>query len=256
MRIAFIGFGAINRAVAAGLRGDPNPVSMAAITRSGASEPDITALAGLDALRDFAPDLVVEAAGHAAVRSFVPAPLAEGVSVLLASVGALADPAIEDILRSAPNHGAQLLIPAGALGGLDMVAALPKPSLQEVRYTGTKPPKAWAGSAAAEGHDLSTLTGPVTLFEGSARDAALRFPKNANVAATLALAGRGFDDTEARLVADPQATGNSHAYRVTSDTAEISFAVTAKPSETPGTSATTAFSLLRAIRNRSAAFVI
>ncbi|MEM1079696.1 MAG: aspartate dehydrogenase [Pseudomonadota bacterium] len=256
MRIAFIGLGAINRAVAAELRSDPQPVTMAALTRSGVSSPDVPALAHLDALREFAPDLVVEAAGHAAACSYAAPLLTDGFSVLLASVGALADPRTEETLRHAPREGAQLLIPAGALGGLDMVAALPKSSLQGVSYTGTKPPGAWAGSAAAEGHDLSALTHQAVLFEGTARDAALRFPKNANVAATLALAGRGFDETEARLVADPKAQGNSHAYRVVSNTAEMSFAVTARPSETPGTSATTAFSLLRAIRNRSAALVV
>ncbi|WP_424976586.1 aspartate dehydrogenase [Dinoroseobacter sp. S124A] len=256
MRIAFIGLGAINRAVAAGLREGAQPATMAALTRQGATAPEVSALGTLDALRDFAPDLVVEAAGHAAARSYAPALLADGMSVLLASVGALADPETEDRFRAAPQKGAQLLIPAGALGGLDMVAALPKSTLHSVTYTGTKPPRAWAGSPAAEGHDLEALTRPRLLFEGTAREAALRFPKNANVAATLALAGLGFDETDARLIADPAATGNSHAYTVASEAAEMSFAVTAKPSATPGTSATTAFSLLRAIRNRDAALVI
>lgn len=256
MRVAFIGFGAINRAVAEGLQHAPGSVHMAALTRSGTAAPGVQALADIKALRIFAPDLVVEAAGHGPATAYLPELLAAGMDVLLASVGALADLETEARFRTAPRHGAQLLIPAGAIGGLDLVAALPKDTLQRVVYTGTKPPAAWAGSPAAEGRDLAGLTGPETLFEGSARNAALRFPKNANVAATLALAGAGFDATEARLVADPAAAGNAHAYTVQSDTAEMSFAVTARPSDTPGTSATTALSLLRAIRNRAAAFVI
>lgn len=256
MRIALIGFGAINRVVAEGLARDGADVVLAVLTRSGTNITGATTLEDLDALRSFDPDLVVEAAGHAAARTYLPTLLNEGRDVLLASVGALADPETEDRFRAAPRHGAQVLIPAGAIGGLDLVAALPKSSLHRVAYTGSKPPAAWAGSAAAEGRDLDALSEPVTLFEGSARDAALRYPKNANVAATLALAGAGFDATEARLVADPSATGNGHAYTVTSDTAEMAFSVTARPSDTPGTSATTALSLLRVIRNRDAALVI
>jgi aspartate dehydrogenase len=253
MRIAFIGFGAINRAVAAGLGGTAR---MAALTRTGTATPDVAPLADLDAVRAFGPDLVVEAAGHGPAADYVPPLLADGIDVLMASVGVMADPTTEARFRDAPRRGAQLLIPAGAIGGLDMLAALPRDSLRRVTYTGTKPPAAWAGSAAAEGRDLSRLTAPEPLFKGTARQAALRFPKNANVAATLALAGAGFDATEALLVADPQAIGNAHAYSVVSDTAEMSFVVTARPSDTPGTSATTALSLLRAIRNRTAALVI
>lgn len=253
MKIGFIGLGAINRAVAAGLAGQ---AQMVALTRSGTTAPGVDTISDIAALRAFAPDLVVEAAGHAAARTHLPGLLAEGIDVLLASVGVLADPDTEASFREAPAHGAQLTIPAGAIGGLDLLAALPKESLRAVRYTGTKPPGAWAGSPAAEGRDLGSLTEAVTLFEGSAREAALRYPKNANVAATLALAGAGFDATEARLVADPAAAGNGHAYSVMSDTADMSFSVRARPSDTPGTSATTAMSLLRAIRNRDAALVI
>lgn len=252
MKIAFIGFGAINRAVAADLRGS---VQIAALTRSGRGG-GVPPLADATAIRAFAPDLVVEAAGHEAARTYLPDLLSDGFDVLMASVGVLADPETETRFRNAPRDGAQLSLPAGAIGGLDLLAALPKSSLERVTYTGTKPPAAWAGSPAAVGRDLSALTGPETLFEGSAREAALRFPKNANVAATLALAGAGFDATEARLVADPSAQGNGHAYEVVSDTATMSFAVQARPSDTPGTSATTALSLLRAIRNRDAALVI
>lgn len=253
MRLALIGLGAINRAVAAGMAGQ---AEMVALTRSGAEAPGVMAISDLSALRVFAPDLVVEAAGHGAARAYLPDLLAAGIDVLMASVGVLADPETEAAFRAAPAHGAQLTIPAGAIGGLDLLAALPKNSLRAVRYTGIKPPAAWAGSPAAGGRDLSALDGPVTLFEGTARQAALRFPRNANVAATLALAGAGFDKTEARLVADPDAAGNGHAYDVISDTAEMTFSVRARPSDTPGTSATTAMSLLRAIRNRDAAWVV
>jgi aspartate dehydrogenase len=254
MRLALIGFGAIGQAVAKALPEDeigvftrtPRPLPAGAVAlRDGAH------------ISDFAPDLVVEAAGQQAARVLAPLLLKAGHSVLLASVGALADVETEKALRSAPRGGAQLLIPAGAIGGIDMVAALDPRTIGKVSYTGTKPPAAWANSPAAEGRDLSALREPVVLFTGTARQAALRFPKNANVAATLALAGAGFDRTQAQLVADPRARGNAHAYTVEAQGTELSFAVTALPDPAnPGTSATTALSLVRAIRNRTQSFVI
>ncbi|WP_425093945.1 aspartate dehydrogenase [Tropicimonas sp. S265A] len=254
MNLALIGYGAIGQAVAAALP----EAQLGILTRTPRPLPGgAVALPDLGALLGFNPDLVVEAAGQDAARVLVPEVLRHGRDVLMASVGAMADPQTEAAMRAAPRDGAHLLIPAGAIGGIDLVAALDKSKLRAVRYTGSKPPAAWAGSPAAEGRDLSRLSEPVVLFEGSAREAALRFPKNANVAATLALAGAGFDDTEARLVADPSARGNRHAYTVEADGAEVRFEVTALPDPSnPGTSATTALSLIRAIRNRTDAIVI
>lgn len=254
MKLALIGAGAIGQAVVRALPG----AEFGVLTRTACALPaNAHALASPDAVRRFEPDLIVEAAGQDAASRLVPGFLEDGFSVLLASVGALADPETEARMRSAPTGSAQLLIPAGAIGGIDLVAALGKPDIEEVAYIGSKPPVAWAKSPAAEGRDLSALDGPEVLYEGTAREAALRFPKNANVAATLALAGAGFDQTRARLVADPAARGNSHAYSVKARGAEISFRVTALPDPgNPGTSATTALSLVRAIRNRTDRFVI
>ncbi|MDJ0858332.1 MAG: aspartate dehydrogenase [Dinoroseobacter sp.] len=254
MKLALIGFGAIGQAVARALP----KAQIGVLTRTQRPLPEnAKALASVETLRAFDPDLVVEAAGQEAVREMVPGLLTGGHSVLLASVGALADPETETRMREAPTGGAQLLIPAGAIGGIDLVAALEKSTIEDVTYTGTKPPVAWSNSPAAKGRDLSALSEPEVLFEGTAREAALRFPKNANVAATLALAGAGFDRTRARLIADPDARGNSHAYSVQARSAAVRFEVTALPDpDNPGTSATTALSLVRAIKNRTDSFVI
>jgi aspartate dehydrogenase len=105
--------------------------------------------------------------------------------------------------------------------------------------------------------DLDALDGPATFFTGSAREAAAAYPKNANVAATLALAGAGFDKTRVALIADPSASGNLHAYEVRSPLATYSFQVENRAS--PGnarTSAATIYSALREIRNRIGPVVI
>jgi aspartate dehydrogenase len=120
-----------------------------------------------------------------------------------------------------------------------------------VSYRGIKPPRAWAGTPAAAQVDLDTLDRAATFFRGDARQAARDYPKNANVAATLALAGAGFEATRVELVADPAAPGNVHEYSVTSPLASYSIRIENKASAgNAKTSVATVFSVLREIRNR------
>ena len=48
------------------------------------------------------------------------------------------------------------------------------------------------------------------VFEGSALEAVKNFPQNVNVAASLSFAGIGPHETKVRIIADPDATVNSH----------------------------------------------
>lgn len=259
MHLGIIGYGSIGQAVVEGLGDQARRVTL--LVRPDARVPGPAGLQTAkspDALIAARPDLIVECAGHDAVRDAVVPALRAGIDCIIASVGALADPALEAAVRSAAAEGgAQAVLPAGAIGGIDLLSALAQAGAVRVTYRGTKPPAAWAGTAAGDMIDLSALTGPATFFAGTARTAARLFPKNANVAATLALAGAGLDATTVELVADPAAPGNLHAYSVTS--ALGSFDMRIRNAATPGnprTSATTIQSVLRAIRNRSASVVI
>lgn len=197
------------------------------------------------------PGLVVECAGHGAVAAHVPPVLRVGTSVVLVSIGALADAALEKALRAAARDGnARLILPSGAIGGIDLLSALGAAGGLSVRYRGTKPPRAWLGTPAETLLDLPALQEAKTFFTGTAREAARDYPKNANVAATLALAGAGFDATEVELVADPAAPGNIHEYSVTSPLARYSIRIENQPSAgNAKTSVTTVYSVLREIRN-------
>ncbi|WP_052348715.1 aspartate dehydrogenase [Leisingera methylohalidivorans] len=204
------------------------------------------------ALLEARPDLLIECAGHAVVKAHLPEVLRSGVDTILVSIGALADDGLHADLRAAAREGdARLILPAGAVGGIDLLSALGAAGGLEVTYRGTKPPKAWSGTPAEEALDLDHLGERAIFFTGNAREAATAYPKNANVAATLALAGAGFEATRVELVADPAAPGNMHEYEVSSPLARYSMRIENLPSAgNAKTSVSTVYSVLREIRNR------
>jgi aspartate dehydrogenase len=106
--------------------------------------------------------------------------------------------------------GTHMRIPSGAVGGLDALAAARLGGLTSVTYVGRKPVAAWQGTKAEESVVLADISAATAVFEGTAREAALAYPQNANVAAAIALAGVGFDATRVTLIADPAARGNEH----------------------------------------------
>jgi len=265
MHLGLIGYGSIATALAELLARGPAPARLTALARPGRGEAARAALSSascgtypLDVVEDAAdliaaaPDLAVEAAGHAAVRDTAPALLRAGIDTIVVSVGALAEAELEAALHAAARAGgARMILPAGAVGGIDLLAALAAAGGLEVYYRGTKSPAAWKGTPAEDAVALDTLDAPATFFTGTARAAAAAYPRNANVAATLALAGAGFEATRVELVADPAAPGNSHAYAVHSPVADMEIRIANRPSAgNLKTSASTIYSVLREIRNR------
>ncbi len=202
--------------------------------------------------------LVVECAGHEAVDAHGVASLEAGCDLMVVSAGALADPQRHDrLLAAARANGRQLIVPAGAIGGLDILGAARLAGLHEVRYRSRKPPAAWMGTPAQELVDLAGLAEPAVFYRGSARAAARDYPRNANVAATLALATLGFEQTQVELVADPAARGNFHEIEATGVSGSISLRIEglASPAN-PRTSMITAFSVVRAVLDRRSALLI
>lgn len=192
-------------------------------------------------------DVVVEAASQEAVAEVGPAALSLGRTLVVLSVGALADAALAEELEAlAVEHGGRVLVPSGALGALDAVAAAREAGLDRVKLTTTKPP-------AGLGLDPAEVPGARTVFKGSAREAVRRWPANVNVAAALALAGLGFEATEVEIVADPAVDRNRHEVEAEGAFGTLSFRVdNAAFPENPATSYLAALSAVALLRRLDA----
>jgi len=214
MKIGLLGFGAIGREILEYLKAAGADATVAAVLVTDPSKhaPGSWALtADPAAFLAAGPELVIECASQKAFATLVPQMLAAGKHVVAGSVGALADEAVHAAVDAAARKGGgRLYIPAGALAGIDALAAAKPVGINSVLYTRRAPPSTWAGHEAARGKDLTNLSAPCEIFAGTAREAARRFPKNANVAAIIALAGIGFEKTEVRILADPAIATNVH----------------------------------------------
>ena len=265
--VGLIGCGGIAQDVVAALR-SATPANgvriVGALARRGRAEQaraalrDIDIVEALDELLARRPAVVAEVAGQQAVAEHGERVLRGGVDCLVISVGALADPALLGRLKAAAQDGSsRILLPAGAIGGIDAIAAMRVAGLTSVRYRSRKPPAAWRGSPAEKVVDLGTLTKRTVLYTGTAGEAALLYPQNANVAAAVALAGLGFDATEVELVADPDAPGNVHEIEAEGAAGRFAIQLQGKPSRSnPKTSALAAMSVARALINAHATIVI
>lgn len=251
MRIGLIGFGSIGRALHARLQSDP-ALSFVALTRSEIADlpQGLIRVATEEALLDAAPDLIVECAGHRAVQDHGAAILRAGAPLIIASLGALADPDLSaELENAAATPGARLIYPSGAIGGLDLLRAVTAEGPADITYEGRKPPAAWKGSPAEDLAALDRLTRAEVFFRGTAREAARAFPKNANVVAALALAGGGFDAVQVALIADPDAFGNTHSYKVDAPLCRYEMTIENAPSAVNArTSLTTVLSLVGEVR--------
>lgn len=212
----------------------------------------------IDAVLADKPQLIAECASHSAVREYGVLILSAGIDLLVVSIGALADDHLRtEMEKAASGGGSRIVLPSGAIGAIDALGAARLSGLELVVYTGRKPPKAWLGTAAARFVELNTLREPAIFYEGDARTAALEFPMNANVTATLALAGIGFDRTSVRLVADPTITQNIHEFAVRAACGDFTIRLEGRPSSAnPKSSLLAGYSVARELLNRISPVVI
>lgn len=267
LNVGIIGFGGIARTVIGVLadEGRDRIRLTGVLVRHGGSSsagsgdsPHVGIFTDLGALLEQRPDLIVECAGHDAVREHAERILAVGIDLIVISIGALADEALYERVRAAARQGgSSLILPAGAVGGIDALSALRLAGLTSVCYRSRKPPRAWAGTPAEKNANLDALEQATCVYRGNAREAALLFPKNSNVAATVALAGIGFEKTQVELIADPTLTDNRHEIEAHGPAGSFHIRLTGQPlASSPRTSALAAYSVARSILVRDSAIVI
>jgi aspartate dehydrogenase len=264
LRIAFVGWGAIARRAAGLLTARNDNIVLAGIAtrRPLSSDRDLPEgarwLPSPDALNDLWPDLVIEAAGAAAVEPWGMASLRYSGAFIVCSTSAFTDDALlQRLVDEAERNGSRILVPSGALGGLDALAAAGILALEQVTHRIIKPTAAWRGTFAEKLVDLDSLAAAHVFFAGTAREVAARFPANANVAVISALAGLGLDRTEVELVADPAASRNCHQLSARGDFGSLNVIVENRPlAGNPKSSELTALSLVRLVGGRCRALVL
>ena len=261
LQVTLIGWGAIARSIFERVSHDPTMRISHVVVRASKVAETQSQLGQAAVVCAAVPNdaqLVLECAGHSALTEHVLPALQRGVPCGVLSVGALSEAGLPESLEAAANQGhTQVHLLSGAIGGIDAIAAARVAGLTQVTYTGRKPPLGWKGSPAEQLVNLDTLQEPTVILASSAREAAHLYPKNANVAATVSLAGLGLDATRVRLIADPGVTENIHEIHVQGTFGEMHITMRGKPlPDNPKTSALTVLSAVRFLQNQTAPVVM
>lgn len=257
--VAIGGLGAIGFSVAEAIDRDPQGLRLVAVSAADRNRAQAK-VAGfrnvplvVEAAALAQADIVIEAAPAAVFESIALPAIKYGRTLIVASVGALISRL--HLVDEARRTGARILVPSGALAGLDAIRAAANGKIDSVTLETRKAPGGLAGAPYLTKHgiDVQKITEATCVFRGNAFEAAAGFPANANVAAALALAGVGPENTRVEIWADPAVTRNSHTVRVEADSVRLTLAVESVPSPAnPRTSMIAPMSVLACLRGLNA----
>jgi len=262
-RVAIAGLGAIGRAVARRLTDGLPGLSLAAIATGNTGKArDWLKQQNIDCpvveLEEFPKqaDIAIECAPASLLERICRPMLEAGKQVMVLSCGALLPR--PDLVDLAKAHGGRILVPTGALLGLDAVAAAAEGKIYSVQMTTRKPPNGLVGAPHLVKNNISVegLNTAKLVFSGTAREAAAGFPANVNVAAALSLAGIGPDRTMIDIYADPAVTRNCHSIEVDSDSSRFTLSIENIPSENPKTGKNVALSVIALLRKMRAPLAV
>lgn len=255
LRIGIIGRGAVGAPLAEHLKANkiPGAELVSILRRDPIGEYEV---AELDSLIESRCDLVVEAAGHEALRRYGPSLLDSGIDLVVLSVGALADPELESEFRK--QRRGRVMLSTGAIGGIDLLKAHQAArTLKSLRITSTTVPEVISSLVDEPPADESGKAMEITtVASGSAREVALRFPRNANVAATLALATLGLDDIRAEIRVDRFGSSKHHLIEAEIVDGSVTLSMASQLSrENPHTSSITPYAVIRLLEDLTSPFV-
>jgi aspartate dehydrogenase len=255
LRVGLAGLGAVGLTVARRLAAGIPGLVLAAVTvrdveKARRTLPTIDGAIPVLAFDELAEacDVIVEGLPPALFRDVAVHAIEQGRILMPLSVGQLLEN--WDLVERARRTGGRVLVPTGALIGLDAVRAAAEGTIESVTMITRKPPQGLEGAPylRERGISLVGLNAPKKVFAGSAREGARGFPANVNVAAALSLAGIGPDRTRLEIWADPGIDRNMHRIEVEADTARFSMTIENVPSENPRTGRIVALSTVAALR--------
>ena len=263
-RIAIAGLGTIGLRVAQAVdSGDLPGLSLTAVSARDKVKAALN-IASFDSVPKIVPlgelanhaDVIVESSPAAVFSQSADPAIEKGLIFITVSAAALLDRL--DLIDRAKETGAQIIVPTGALIGLDAVRAAAEGEISTVTHTVRKPGASISGAPYIKENNinLDDLDTPICVFRGSASEAAKGFPANVNVSAALGLAGIGADRTTVEIWADPTVTRNTHEVSVESDSARFTAKIENVPSENAATGKITALSVIATLRRLSAPLVI
>jgi len=252
LKVGIVGMGVIGthiaRAIGEGIPG----VALAGVTvRSQAKAAGFKTLPLESLIRES--DLVVEAATQAALRDFAPSVLGAGKHLMVLSVGGLVG-TLEEWTRLAEKHGCRILVPSGAIAGLDGMKGAREGGITAVTMETRKPPRGLAGAPWIEEQkiDLDAITKETLIFEGPATEAVKAFPANVNVVAAVSLASVGPEKTRIKIFAVPGQLRNQHRVTVEGEFGRLLVEVENVPSENPRTGKLSYLSAIAMLRELGA----
>lgn len=213
-------------------------------------------VAPLSELADMA-DVIVECAPAEHFRELAEPVVAAGKVLVPISVAGLLGHF--DLVEAARVSGARIMVPSGAIVGLDALRGVAEGTIHEVRMITRKPPLGLAGAPHLRQHGISVanLEQALKVFEGSAEEGARGFPANVNVAAAVGLAGIGPARTKLEIWADPGVTRNVHEIHVSAEAANFRLYIENEPSEeNPKTGRLVALSVMATLRRLTSPLVV
>ncbi len=256
-KIGIAGLGAIGSAVADAVLSGINGIELHAVSELEVPE-KFEAIPNLsfDELAKNC-DLIIECLPPDQVFNLAKIVMDHGKDLIIISASALL--MFPELLEHHHRSDSRIIMPSGALVGLDGVKALKLLGITSAKIKTTKKPAGFSGAPFVVNNkiDLDAINAPQVLFEGNAIEASKNFPANVNVAATLSFAGIGPEKTRVEIVADPNARGNTHEIDVKSDYSHIQARVENLPDpKNPKSSVLAAQSIVSILKGMNESFVV
>lgn len=167
-------------------------------------------------------DLVVEATTAESSYRIALRSISFKKDVMVMSVAGILERFFE-LRQLAEKKKVRLLIPSGAICGLDAVKAVALDKIRRVVLTTYKPPFAFKGNKyiLKKRINLNRIKENTLLFKGSVYDAVKLFPQNVNVCATLSMAVGNPHLIEVNIIASIQSKNNIHEVLIDSEAGRI-----------------------------------